>query len=373
MAGFAAGNVVDGLTKVASWDVVEKEPDVTLLDVREDAELMAFAIPGAKHIPLGRLRERLDELDREKEVVVFCAIGVRAHNAARILRNNGFEKVRLYPGGMRFYRSTHFEAEPRQSFEAPVADSGNVDVKDIPVASMRLDCSGMQCPGPIMKVFETMKDMKDGEVMAVSASDPGFARDIVAWCRRTGNTLVGNERQGGDYVALVKKGTADQGAQPVSTADGKTIIVFSGDLDKVLASFIIANGAAAMGRPVTMFFTFWGLNVLRKASKVKVEKGFMEQMFGTMMPRGAGKLKLSKMNMGGMGTAMMKKIMNDKNVDSLEALIQKAMKAGVKIVACTMSMDVMGIREEELIDGVELGGVGAYLGDAEESNVNLFI
>ena len=155
--------------------------------------------------------------------------------------------------------------------------------------------------------------------------------------------------------------------------DGKTIIVFSGDLDKVLASFIIANGAAAMGRPVTMFFTFWGLNVLRKASKVKVEKSFIEAMFGGMMPRGAGKLKLSKLNMGGMGTAMMKMVMRKKNVDSLETLIQKAMKAGVKIVACTMSMDIMGIKEEELIPGVELGGVGAYLGDAEESNVNLFI
>jgi len=92
-----------------------------------------------------------------------------------------------------------------------------------------------------------------------------------------------------------------------------------------------------------------------------------------MLPRGSKKLKLSKMNMGGMGTAMMKKIMNDKHVDSLETLIQKAMKSGVKIVACTMSMDVMGIQAEELIDGVELGGVGAYLGDAEESNVNLFI
>jgi len=227
-----------------------------------------------------------------------------------------------------------------------------------------------------MKVFETMKEMKDGQVMEVAASDPGFARDIVAWTRRTGNTLLSNEHRGNDYVALIKKGTGAVVTQqiPQSMAgDGKTIIVFSGDLDKVLASFIIANGAAAMGRPVTMFFTFWGLNVLRKASRMKVEKNFIESMFGGMMPRGAGKLKLSKMNMGGMGTAMMKMVMKKKNVDSLETLIQKAMKAGVKIVACTMSMDIMGIQEKELIEGVELGGVGAYLGDAEESNVNLFI
>ena len=258
----------------------------------------------------------------------------------------------------------------------PVHDSGHAETANIPVAAMRIDCSGMQCPGPIMKVFETMKEMKDGQVMEVSASDPGFARDIVAWARRTGNTLLANEKRGNDYVALVKKGTGTAVTQqiPQSPAgDGKTIIVFSGDLDKVLASFIIANGAAAMGRPVTMFFTFWGLNVLRKASKVKVETSFIEAMFGGMMPRGAGKLKLSKLNMGGMGTAMMKMVMRKKNVDSLETLIQKAMKAGVKIVACTMSMDIMGIKEEELIPGVELGGVGAYLGDAEESNVNLFI
>ena len=372
MAGFTAGNLLLGDLAFATWDIVEQNTGATLLDVREDAELMAFAIPNAKHIPLGQLRARLDELDKEKETIVFCAIGVRAHSASRILQNNGFKNVKLYPGGMRLYRSIHYEQEKTMTFDMPVSDSGNVDVKNVPVASMRLDCSGMQCPGPIMKVFETMKDMKTGQVMEVSASDPGFARDIVAWCRRTGNALVGNEKRGSDYVALVKKGGAEINPA-ASAAEGKTIVVFSGDLDKVLASFIIANGAAAMGRPVTMFFTFWGLNVLRKSEKQKVEKTLMENMFGTMMPRGVGKLKLSKMNMGGMGTAMMKKIMQDKNVDSLEDLIKKAMKAGVKIVACTMSMDVMGIKEEELIEGVELGGVGAYLGDAEESNVNLFI
>ena len=374
MAGFTAGNVVVGDIAFAPWDIYEKDAEVTLLDVREDAEVMAFSIDKAKHIPLGQLRSRLGELDKSKKIVVFCAIGVRAYNASRILKNNGFENVMVYPGGMRFYRSTHYKEENAMAFDAPVADSGHMDTKNVPIASMRLDCSGMQCPGPIMKVFETMKDMKDGDVMEVSASDPGFARDIGAWCRRTGNTLVENEKRGNDYVALVKKGSAEgKPATTASSAEGKTIIVFSGDLDKVLASFIIANGAAAMGRPVTMFFTFWGLNVLRRANRIKVPKTFMEKMFGEMMPRGTGKLKLSKMNMGGMGTVMMKRIMKDKNVDSLEDLIKKAMNAGVKIVACTMSMDVMGIKAEELIDGVDLGGVGAYLGDAEESNVNLFI
>ncbi len=378
MAGFVAENVLNGLVVFSDWDVEHKHPDAVLLDVREDAELMAFTIPNAVHIPLGQLRSRLTELDRSKEIITFCAIGVRSYNAARILMQNGFTNVKLYPAGTRFYQSVHPQTET-SVFTAPVtiSDNDHTDNADHPTAAMRIDCSGMQCPGPIMKVFETMKNMKDGEVMEVSASDPGFARDIGAWCRRTGNTLVSNERRGNDYVACVKKSTkpatAVKDTVVTDTSEGKTIIVFSGDLDKVLASFIIANGAAAMGRPVTMFFTFWGLTALRKEKKQPVKKSLMESMFGAMLPRGSKKLKLSKMNMGGMGTAMMKKIMNDKSVDSLEALIQKAMQAGVKIVACTMSMDVMGIKKEELIDGVELGGVGTYLGDAEESNVNLFI
>lgn len=376
MAGFVAENLLSGKVKIAPWNVMETNPDAVIVDVREDAELMAFSIPGATHIPLGQIRERFGELDPNKEIVTLCAVGVRAYNAARILMQHGFKNVSIYPGGARFYQSTHFSKESLVSnYHTPVSDSGRADTSNIPTAAIRIDCSGLQCPGPIMKVFETMKTMKDGEVLEVSASDPGFARDIGAWCRRTGNTLVANERRGDDYVALVKKSGVKKADAPIvhDSAEGKTIIVFSGDLDKVLASFIIANGAAAMGRPVTMFFTFWGLTALRKEAKQKVQKTFMESMFGTMLPRGSKKLKLSRMNMGGMGTSMMKKIMNDKNVDSLEELIKKAMAAGVKIVACTMSMDVMGIKEEELIDGVELGGVGAYLGDAEESNVNLFI
>lgn len=389
MAGFTAENVLSGKIAFCSLDAAEKTSGALLLDVREDAELLAFAIPGAVQIPLGRLRERLGELDKSREIIVFCAIGVRAYNAARILMQNGFENVKLYPGGVRFYRSTHYkEFEPAPTRGAAVSDGGHMEIKDAPdpgaghaeepeqpPVAMRLDCSGLQCPGPIMKVFEVMQGLADGQVLEVTASDPGFARDIEAWCRRTGNTLLHREKRGGDYAALIQKGaeTAAGAHSERAGAEGKTLVVFSGDLDRVLASFIIANGAAAMGRPVTMFFTFWGLNVLRRTEKQKVKKSFMENMFGAMMPRGAGKLRLSKMNIGGMGTAMMKKIMRGKNVDSLEELIKKAMEAGVRIVACTMSMDVMGIRKEELIEGVELGGVAAMLGEAEESDVSMFI
>jgi peroxiredoxin family protein len=153
----------------------------------------------------------------------------------------------------------------------------------------------------------------------------------------------------------------------------KTIIVFSGDLDKAMASFIIANGAAAMGNEVTMFFTFWGLNILRKPEKTSTRKNFLESMFGWMMPRGAARLGLSKMNYGGMGAFMMKAIMKQKNVNTMQEMIETAQSLGVKMIACTMSMDVMGLKEEEMIEGLEYAGVATYLGEADEANVNLFI
>jgi peroxiredoxin family protein len=155
--------------------------------------------------------------------------------------------------------------------------------------------------------------------------------------------------------------------------DKTTIILFSGDLDKAMAAFIIANGAAAYDQEVTMFFTFWGLNALRKEEQVPVQKGFLEKMFSWMMPRGANKLGLSKMNMAGLGPKMIKHVMKKHNALTLPQLIEMAKEQGVKLVACTMTMDLLGIKKEELIDGVELGGVAAYLGDATEGKVNLFI
>jgi peroxiredoxin family protein len=159
----------------------------------------------------------------------------------------------------------------------------------------------------------------------------------------------------------------------MSKFEKSTMIVFSGDLDKAIASFIIATGAASMGKQVTMFFTFWGLNILRKDQYVKVEKSMMDKMFSKMMPRGPEKLGLSKMNMGGLGAKMMKKVMKNKNIVSLKELIDLAKELDIKMVACTMSMDALGLHKEELIDGLEYAGVASYLAEAEESNINLFI
>lgn len=222
-----------------------------------------------------------------------------------------------------------------------------------------------------------MKSLDPGDVLEVSATDPGFLSDIRAWCNNTDNTFVCDEKLSNKWVVQIKKGLEESAAPKLnakaSVSKEKTMVVFSGDLDKAIASFIIANGAKAMGNEVTMFFTFWGLNILRKAEPVKVKKDFMGAMFGKMMPRGSRKLGLSKMNMAGMGSIMIRKVMNDKNISSLEDLIQTGINSGIRIVACQMSMDVMGITKEELIEGVEIGGVATYLDAADDSNVNLFI
>ena len=161
--------------------------------------------------------------------------------------------------------------------------------------------------------------------------------------------------------------------EQVETKTKKTIIVFSGEMDRVLAAFVLANAAAAMDDEVTMFFTFWGLNVLRKDHPPHTKKTVLQAMFGRMMPRGPEHLALSNMNFAGMGPVLMKKAMRDAHVTPLQELIDTARAQGVKFVACTMSMDVMGIHAEELVDGLEFAGAASYLGEADEANVNLFI
>ena len=383
MLGFMAENIIQKKVKLAKWNSVSPSDsgEYTILDIRENAELMVFDMPGSIHIPLGQLRNRLSMLNKNDKIIIFCGIGVRSYNAARILNENGFENVWVYPAGTSFYRAVYYHHFNDAPFTPDISIENHAeDTSDDIKAAIQVDCSGLQCPGPIMKVYETVNNLNNGDIIQVSATDSGFSKDVEAWCRRTGNTLLKVEKEGKKNIVYLQKGISQIKSDSLVGSDwkipsneGKTIIVFSGDMDKVLASFVIANGAAAMGRPVTMFFTFWGLNVLRKTENQNIKKPFIDSMFSKMMPRGVNKLKLSKMNMGGLGTAMMRKVMKDKNIDSLEDLIKKAMENGVKMIACTMSMDVMGITKEELIDGVEYAGVGAYLGDAEESNVNLFI
>ena len=378
MAGYSADNILTGVVDNITVGELPNAPNGTvILDVRTAAEVSMGAIPNSVHIPVDSLREKLGTLDKKKPYVVYCAVGIRAYIACRILMQNGFENVRNLAGGYTSYRvgtCDYCVADEKGEVEMDTDKSQPMAAKT-EEATITVDACGLQCPGPVIKLYEAMQNANDGDVINITSTDPGFFSDASAWCARTKNTYMRGERTNTGFSVWIKKGCEGEDCDitPGSRGNDKSIIVFSGDLDKALASFIIANGAAAMGRKVTMFFTFWGLNVLRKAQKVKVRKTFIERMFGVMMPRGTGKLTLSKMNMLGMGSKMMKGIMKKKNVSSLDELVEQAMKNGVRIVACTMSMDVMGIREEELIDGIELAGVASYLGAAESADTNLFI
>lgn len=378
MAGFIAENEEFGLSDLVFVEDLDKlNNNNILLDVRENIEVENGMIKGAIHIPVDSLRDRLNELDKNKEIWVYCAVGIRGWIAERILKQHGF-KVKNLSGGYKAYSTYGYKAKEFNNKEATEEREVVDNMKER--KAIDLNAEGLCCPGPLMQVKMTMDMMEKGEMLNVSASDPGFFKDIEAWSKRTKNTLVSLKKENGLIKASIIKGFEDNevavskdNTQLVQEKNGQTIVVFSGDLDKAIASFIIANGAAAMGKKVTMFFTFWGLNILRKHEKVNVNKSFIEKSFGIMMPRGSKKLGLSKMNMGGIGSKLIRGIMKKKNVQSLEELIQAAIDNGIEIVACTMSMDVMGIKEEELIDGVKYGGVGYYLGEAEDSSSNLFI
>jgi len=380
MAGFTAQNVLDGLVRIITWDELAKadRSRLFLLDVRTPAEHATGSIAGAVNIPLENLRERIGEIPRDRTIVVFCRVGLIAYNAMRILEKYGFENSYNLSGGYETYHvSTWKEEEGSQGDAAPdmerkkeLAGGGRSEGAKM----VEVNACGLQCPGPIMRLKKEMDNVSAGEAVAITASDPGFYSDAVSWAKATGNVVREISVSKGVVKAVVEKGG---GVAPVAAAaatNDKTIVVFSGDLDRALASFVIANGALAMDRKVTMFFTFWGLNVLRKHHKVNgLGKNLVESAFGLMMPRGSKKLSLSRMSMGGMGDKMIRGIMKKKNVPALEEMIDSAIQGGARLVACQMSMDLMGIRREELIDGIELGGVASYLEASERADNNLFI
>ncbi|HNW25711.1 MAG TPA: FAD-dependent oxidoreductase [Candidatus Gastranaerophilaceae bacterium] len=361
IVGMAADNILKKLSKPAFYEDLQ---DAFIVDVRPEISFKVKTIEGAVNIPVTQLRWRMGEIPKDKKVVLFCDKGFNSYVAARILIQNGFENVLNLSGGFLLYKEI---AKDKKGIVALNSNPNTTTLGSV----LTLDACGLQCPGPILKLSEAIKELKEGEIIEVLTTDSGFALDIEGWCETTGNTLLNVSRENKMIKASIKKGEGKVMIQ--QTKDGQTIVVFSNDLDKVLASFIIANGAVASGKKVSMFFTFWGLNVLRKSGNVKIKKNFIEKMFSFMMPKGAQKLILSQMNMGGLGTLMMKWVMKSKNVFSLPELIKTAQQSGVKFIACTMSMDVMGIKEEELIDGVELGGVAKYIAETNSANSNLFI
>ena len=321
---------------------------VTLLDLREADEVLVAGIEGAINIPFSEIGKKLDTVPQGKPVYVFCRTGDWSEEVTELLDDRGYDAYNV-EGGFKAYAALLQNAKPIQ-----------------------IDAKGLKCPGPIVKVADTLRGLKPGQKVFVEATQDAFASDIAVWCDRTGNRLLKLEVKPEVIEATIQKEDKTPQA-PAAAQNDKTFVVFSGDLDKTIAAFIMANGAAAMGRNVTIFFTFWGLNILRKPKKVKVHKAFIERMFGAMMPRGTKKLGLSRMNMGGMGAKMIRGIMKQKGVSSLEELMDNALAHGVRLVACQMSMDIMGIHKEELIDGVELGGVSTFLGSGEQSDMSLFI
>ncbi|MBU3207355.1 CoA-disulfide reductase [Clostridium algidicarnis] len=379
MMGFIAENVLEDRMDILNIEDINdfNQNKEILLDVRDQVEVENGAIDKAINIPVNDLRNRMNELDKEKEIWVYCRVGLRGYIASRILTQNGF-KVKNLTGGYESIKKADFKPLEINKSNIKDDDKTLIKLKDKEF-DKEIDASGLCCPGPLMSLKNSMDKLEEGKILSIKASDPGFYEDVQSWCKNTGNQLLDLKREGGMIKAYIKKKpkevTKDEdNKELVSTQkDGKTMVVFSGELDKAIASFIIANGAASMGKKVTMFFTFWGINILRKDEKVPTKKKFMEKAFGFMMPRGSKKLKLSNMNMAGMGPKVIRKLMQDKNVSSLEELITAAIDSGIEIVACQMSMDLLGLKKEELIDGVKIAGVGYYLGEAEESNVNLFI
>ncbi len=394
-AGFSAGNIIEGLVKIIHWDELYNSHAANnfILDVRTPDEFELGGIEGAVNIELDAIRERIDEIPKNKRIIIYCGVGLRGYFAARILMQKGFSDVYNLSGGYKIYEYATGKQSNEDIFESSyIAQDGyiyrgtkkknvektiennNVDIKTIIV-----DACGLQCPGPIIKLKKEMDKLEPGERLQQTVTDAGFVKDAEAWCKMTGNKLISIDSNKGIYTAVIEKKTTGNSKNPainntnIQLPKNKTLVVFSDDMDRALASMVIANGAAATGHKVTLFFTFWGLNIIKKSNKPKVEKDFMGKMFGKMMASSASDLKLSKMNMMGLGSKMMKKRMLAKKVDSLEDLIQTAMDNGIEMIACQMSMDVMGVTAEELLNGVKIGGVATYLAEAEESNLNLFI
>ena len=363
--GMNADNILRGLLKPAYFEDLENS---YLIDVRQKEIFEISTIDGAVNIPIAQLRNRINEVPRDKKVILFCNTGYTSYNASRILIQNGFNNVYSLCGGISLYKELVKDKKgiltmpQRVATHAAVSNSADV---------IKVDASGLQCPGPIMKVASKIAELNEGSIIEVTSTDRGFKSDIGAWCKTTGNSLLDLKTEKKVITAVIQK-DGKPAVIEKSSGNGQTIVVFSNDLDKALAALIIANGAKAAGKDVTLFFTFWGLNILRKPQS-RVKKGIIDKMFGLMMPKGTEKLTLSKMNMLGAGSLMMKWVMKQKNVSTLNELLTQAREAGIKFIACNMSMDVMGIKPEELIDGVEIGGVAKYIEESSYSNSNLFI
>ena len=383
IAGYVAGNILSGKMTPLYWRELRDADlsQVTLVDVRTSDEFELGSIQEAVNLPLDELREHLNEIPQDKPVWVYCGVGLRGYLASNILKENGFKNVRNLIGGIKTYKAaTTPVCIPTETETCSAASNEEMTCACTPddkliAETIKINACGVQCPGPILKLKKGMENLQPGQCIEISATDAGFPRDAESWCRTTGNHFLSKTEENGIYRVRIEKAkpVRETERKAASSGKGKTFILFSDDLDKTLATFVLANGAAATGEKVTIFFTFWGLNAIKKEQKPDVKKDFFGKMFGMMLPSDSRKLKLSKMNMGGIGSKMMRHIMKRKGVDSLESLRRQAIDNGVEFIACQMSMDVMGVKREELLDGVSIGGVATYMDRADGANMNLFI
>lgn len=378
IAGYVADNILAKRMNIFTWRQVSTINEGILLDVRTADEFSLGAIPNAINIPLDGIREHLDEIPRDQPIYIYCAVGLRGYLASRILIQHGFTNVYNLSGGYKLYCSATapiIKKEVQQN--SVVSDNKIINPVSFHVGTLKIDACGLQCPGPIMKLKKSIESINVGDKLEILATDPGFCRDAQAWCNITGHKMIAQSTESGKFAVVIEKAEKKNAYSvcetPSDSSKGKTFILFSDDLDKALATFVLANGAVSTGEKVTIFFTFWGLNAIKKTHKPKVQKDLFGKMFSMMLPSNTMGLKLSKMHMMGMGSKMMRYIMNRKGIDSLESLRNQALENGVEFIACQMSMDVMGVKAEELLDEVTIGGVATYMERADKSNVNLFI
>lgn len=379
ISGYVAGNILCGKMTPLYWRELQDADlsKVMLVDVRTPEESALSAVPGAVNIPLDDLRERMGEIPKDRPIYLFCEVGLRGYLASNILKGHGYKDVRNLIGGLKTYKAATPPVPVPSANENGTKETccSAASLQEADTAVVRIDACGIQCPGPILKLKKSMDSLQPGQKVEVRSTDAGFPNDAESWCHTTGHKFIQKRSERGiHYVLIEKKSSCGAGDVSVASEDkGKTLILFSDDLDKALATFVLANGAAATGKKVSIFFTFWGLNAIKKSHKPKVKKDFWGRMFGLMLPSDSTKLPLSQMNMMGIGAKLMRFIMKRKSVDSLESLRQQAIDNGVEFIACQMSMDVMGVKREELLDEVIVGGVATYMDRAEQANVNLFI
>ena len=380
ISGYVASNILSGKMQPLYWREMQQADTtaITLVDVRTPDEFALGSITGAINVPLDEMRQRLAEIPTNRPVWLFCGVGLRGYLASNILKANGYSEVRNLIGGLKTYNAATAKIATPKGFDDECHNQAAERCCPSPCqdkTTIKVDACGIQCPGPIMKMKQAMDRLEAGQRLIVRATDAGFPRDAEAWCRTTGNRFISKHSEAGTHIVEIEKiaALATETTQPTANAQGKTFILFSDDLDKALATFVLANGAAATGKKVSIFFTFWGLNAIKKTHKPSVAKDIWGRMFSWMLPSDSTKLSLSKMNMLGIGSKMMRFLMAKKGVDSLESLRQQAIDNGVEFIACQMSMDVMGISRDELLDNVNVGGVASYMERAENSNVNLFI